>query len=602
MASKINQQTIPGTTRQSRFQNVEHAKNPKETLKRIVVYFLKEKKWIYMMLIIVGIGTLCGVLAPAKQSEAIDLIASKNTGKLLTSAILMMFFYYFIYSISSLFQSLISAKLSQNVVERLRDDLFSKILDLPISYIDEHSHGDLMSRMTNDIENISTTVSTSLASLVSGALTILGTAFMMFYYCWQLALLSLITIFLTIFATQYLSKKVRKYSGKRQRLMGNLNGMINEMITGYRSVVAYNHQIDTLNEFEQTADELTKAGILTDCFSGVMGPVMNCIGNIGFVIIAIFGGYFSLHGLISVGIISAFIVYAKQFSKPINEIAQVYGQLQTAIACFERLIIVLDEQGEKMDGEEVKTVKQTGIDFNHVDFSYNADHKVIDDFTLHVPSGRSVALVGATGSGKTTIVNLIMRYYEHQSGSIMINDQDLKAISKKSLREHVAIVLQDTVLFSDTLLHNLTYDYPEASDEDIQRAIKATHLDHLINRLPDGLNTVLVGAGSNLSAGERQLIAIARAFISDPDILILDEATSNVDTRTEKQVQDAMNAIMSSRTSIIIAHRLSTIQNADMIVVMDHGKIVEQGNHKELLALKKRYYQLYHSQYSGFAI
>ena len=332
-----------------------------------------------------------------------------------------------------------------------------------------------------------------------------------------------------------------------------------------------------------------------------MGPVMNCIGNIGFVIVAAFGGFFSINGLISVGVISAFIVYAKQFSRPINEIAQIYGQLQTAIAGAERVFAVLDESSEDMAGEALVEDEDATVYFKNVNFSYVPGHPVIRDFSLTVPSGKKVALVGSTGSGKTTVVNLLMRYYETDSGEIRIDGQNIAEVSRDSLRRNVAIVLQDTVLFSDTIQNNLLYANPAASRKQLDDAICMSRCEEMLKMLPDGYDTVLTAAGANLSQGQRQLLAIARAFVADPKILILDEATSNVDTRTEKAIQSAMQQIMRDRTSIVIAHRLSTIRDADIIVVMDQGRIVEQGDHQALLARKGKYYDLYMTQFAGFA-
>ena len=374
------------------------------------------------------------------------------------------------------------------------------------------------------------------------------------------------------------------------------------MLSSYRTVVAYNHQDITTADFCDTSDLLTKAGIKTDIFSGVMGPVMNCIGNVGFVIIAAFGGYFSVKGLISVGVISAFIVYAKQFSRPINEIAQIYGQLQTALASAERVFDVLDEINEDKSGEEFIQDKKATIVFKNVKFSYDKKNPVIYDFSLTVPSGKKVALVGATGSGKTTIVNLLMRFYDIDSGEIFINDQPIKNISRTSLRQNIAIVLQDAILFSNTVRENLKYGNKDATEQQLENAVEMSRCKDMLQKLPQGYETILTGSGKNISQGQKQLLTIARAFIADPKILILDEATSNVDTRTEKAIQDAMMEIMKNRTSIIIAHRLSTIRNADMIVVMDKGKIVESGDHDTLLARKGKYYQLYMTQYAGFTI
>ena len=599
--SRLAERNIPGMmNRRERFAEPEHADNIGATVRRIALYFVKEKKLFAGMLAVVLSGTLCGILAPSLQSGAVDIIAGEKQG-ILSHTLTLMLSVYLLYSICGLLQGLCSARLGQNVVRRMREELFGKIVELPVRYLDTHSHGDVMSRMTNDIENISTTVSQSLPSLFSGVLTVIGTMAVMLWYCWQLALLSFVTVLLTFLATKFLSGRVRRFSRKRQQLLGRLNGTVEEMVAGYRTVVAYNHQDITAADFCATADSLTKAGIKTDVFSGVMGPVMNCIGNIGFVIIAVFGGYFSMNGLISVGVISAFIVYAKQFSRPINEIAQIYGQLRTAIAGAERVFAVLDEETEDKSGVGLETGEKAAVTFQNVCFSYEAETPVIRNFTLTVPNGRKVALVGATGSGKTTIVNLLMRFYDIASGEIRINGQDIRDVSRESLRRNVAIVLQDTDLFSDTVRNNLKYGNDSAAEEQLTAAVEMSQCRDMIGLLPQGYDTVLTGSGANIRQGQRQLLAIARAFVADPKILILDEATSNVDTRTEKAIQDAMHSIMQGRTSIVIAHCLSTIRDSDLIVVMDHGEIAESGSHEELLAKKGRYYELYMTQYAGFA-
>ena len=540
-------------------------------------------------------------LCPSLQSEAIDMIAGTRDGYLIITVCFMLFI-YLLYSVSQLLQGILSAQLSQSIVCQMREELFHKIIDLPLQYIDTHANGDIMSRMTNDIENISTTISQSLPSFFSGILTIIGTVIIMICYCWQLALLSCLTVILTLLTTKFISQKVRHFSRKRQSLLGKLNSTVEEMIVGYHTVVAYNHQDEVIDSFCETADALTKEGIKTDVYSGVMGPIMNCIGNIGFVIIAVFGGYFSLHGYISIGVISAFIVYAKQFSRPINEIAQIYGQLQTAIACAERVFTILDEENEDKEGCEMMDSQDMTIVFQNVSFSYDKKHPVIQNFNLTIPSGNKVAFVGATGSGKTTLVNLLIRFYDVDSGHILINGQDISQISRDSLRKKMAIVLQETALFSNTIEYNLTYGQKDSLQEDIQKAIQLSHCQDFIQQLPFGLQTQLVRAGDNLSQGQRQLLTIARTFIANPQILILDEATSNVDTRTEMKIQDAMYQIMQNRTSVIIAHRLSTIRNADFIVVLNQGQIVESGSHDELLSKKGKYYELYQTQYAGFQI
>lgn len=597
---KLQARMIPGASRANRFGTVEHAEHAGRTLKRIAIYFVQEKRMLTGLLLVVIFGTLCGIYAPSLQSNAIDIIAGSANGALIPTLILMLIV-YILYSASQLLQGVFSARLSQRLVQRMREELFDHIVELPIRYLDTHSNGDVMSRMTNDIENISTTVSQSMPSLCSGVLTIIGTVLIMLLYCWQLALLSCSTVILTLLVTKFLSGRVRKFSRHRQMYLGQLNGTVEEMISGYHTVVAYNHQAETIEDFFETSDQLTKAGIRTDVFSGVMGPIMNCISNIGFVIIAAFGGYFAYTGLISVGVISAFIVYAKQFSRPINEIAQIYGQLQTAIAGAERVFLVLDEELEDHSGQPLEPSDQAEVRFEHVNFSYQPGNPVLRDFTLSIPPGKKIALVGATGSGKTTVVNLLMRFYEIDSGAILVNGQNIAQVSRNTLRKNVAIVLQDTVLFSDTVRNNLLYANARADQSQLEVAVQMGCCSDLIAQLPDGYETILSGSGEGLSQGQRQLLAIARTFVADPKILILDEATSNVDTRTEKAIQDAMQRIMQNRTSIVIAHRLSTVRDSDLIVVLDHGRIVECGSHDSLLAQKGRYYELYQMQFAGIA-
>ena len=596
-------ESMPGMRRSNRFPEVEHAHDAGGTLKRLLGYFAGEKALVILMSAVTAVGTVCGVYAPSLQSRAIDIIAGTDDRPLVT-AVLAMLLAYLIYSVFALLRGVVSAYLSQNIVERLRTQLFGKLIDVPVKYLDTHSHGDVMSRMTNDVENISTVISQALPSFFYGILTLIGTTAAMLYYCVPLALLSCTTIILTMAATKFLSSKVRKYSRRRQMLMGMLNGTAEEMISGYRTVVAYDRQDRITEDFCETADELTKAGIKTDAFSGVMGPVMNCIGNIGFVIIAVMGGWFAVRGFISVGVISAFIVYAKQFSRPVNEIAQIYGQLQTALAGAERIFEVLDEDDEDMEGEEFISVpgsaEDSSVSFRHVTFSYVPGRQVIRDFSLDIPSGRSIALVGATGSGKTTVINLLMRFYDADDGRILVGGRDIKEMGRASLRKRVAIVLQDTVLFTGTVRENLSYGKEDASRQELEKAASMSRCGGMIEALPKGYDTVLTGGGEEISQGQRQLLAIARALAADPEILILDEATSNVDTRTEQLIQNALHSAMEGRTSIIIAHRLSTIRDADTIIVMDQGSIVESGNHDELLARGGRYYELYQTQFAGF--
>lgn len=580
---------------------VEKAKDKKGTLKRLIAYFAAEKAMIIGLLAAVIVVVICSVYAPKLQSNAIDIIASGRF-KELTPILITMVVVYIIHSICTFLQTKISAVLSQNIVKKMREDLFRHIVNLPVRYLDSNSHGDIMSRMTNDIENISTTVSQSLSSMFSGVLTIIGTVIMMTVLCPQLALLSCVTVIFTVIATKFLSKAMKKFFTKRQVLLGNLNGTVEEMVTGYKSVVAYNRQENVIKDFNSVSDELTRVGIIAEILGGSMGPVMNVINNISFVIIAAFGGYFAINHIISIGVISAFIVYAKQFGRPIDELAQIYGQIQTAIAGAERVFAVMDEPLEDKSGDKNMDKLEGVIKFKDVNFSYTKDKQVLYDFNLQVKAGQKVALVGSTGSGKTTVVNLLMRFYDVDSGEILIDDVNIKEIDCATLRKNTAIVLQDTVLFADTIKNNLKYSNEAATDEQMYAAAAMSNCDTMINKMPLKYDTELMAEGENISQGQRQLLSIARAFLAQPKILILDEATSNVDTRTEKHIQDAMLKLMENRTSLIIAHRLSTIHDADIIVVMDEGHIVEAGNHKELLNKMGRYYKLYMTQFAGQTI
>lgn len=591
---------VPGMRGPRDRQDGEKPKEGRKTLKRLAGYFAEDKRRLLVLLTAVVIVVVCSVYAPRLQSRAIDMIAAGEYREL-SRVLAAMLIVYGIHAVCTLFQSRISAILSQQIVSKMREDLFRCIVNLPIRYLDRHSHGDIMSRMTNDVENISNTVSQSISSMVSGVLTIIGTVIMMLCLCPQLALLSCVTVLLTIFATRFLSKAMRKFYRKRQVLLGSLNGTVEEMIGSYKTVVAYNRQEAVIDEFNVTADELTRTGIIAEILGGSMGPVMNVINNIGFVIIAAFGGYFAVNHIISIGTISAFIVYAKQFGRPIDELAQIYGQIQTAIAGAERVFAIMDEPCEDKSGSRDMDAAKGVITFKNVNFSYVEGKPVLKDFNLEVRAGHRVALVGQTGSGKTTVVNLLMRFYDVDSGEIMIDGVNIKDIDCKELRKNTAIVLQDTVLFADTVKNNLKYSREEATEEEIENAAKMSNCHSMIKQLREGYDTELAQSGYNLSQGQRQLLSIARAFLASPKILILDEATSSVDTRTEKHIQDAMHRLMENRTSLIIAHRLSTIQDADCIVVMDNGRIVETGSHEELIEQRGRYYELYMTQFAGNA-
>ncbi|MCD8348843.1 MAG: ABC transporter ATP-binding protein/permease [Lachnospiraceae bacterium] len=579
-------------------QDVEKPKKMRETIGRLVDYFIQSKNLLLGLLLAVVAVTVTSLAAPALQGQAIDAITERSWQEFRT-VLLLLLLAFVANSLFSLAQTLLAARLSQSIVRHMRYDLFYKIDHLPIAYLDQHSNGDVMSRMTNDIENISNTVSQSLASLLSGVLTIIGTVAIMFWYCPQLTLITMLTVILTVLVTGFMSKKMRVVYRRRAAALGRLNGHSEEMISGYRTVLAYNRQERTKEEFRELSDRLTKEGIRAEILGGSMGPLMNAISTLGFVIVAAFGGYFALQGMITIGVISAFIIYAKQFSRPINEIAQLYGSVQTAVAGAERVFELMDQPDEDNSGTETIENMQGNVSFRHVNFSYLPGKQVLYDFNLEVKSGQKIALVGATGSGKTTVVNLLMRFYPVDSGEILIDGKNIMDLKRDWLRHNTAIVLQDTVLFSDTIENNIKYGNPGADDETMTNAAETSNCAAFIRRLKNGYQTVLKQAGASLSHGQRQLLNIARAVIADPRILILDEATSSVDTRTEQGIQDALVNLMKNRTSLIIAHRLSTIQDADLIVVMDKGRVVETGTHDELLQKQGTYYGLYMAQFEG---
>ena len=580
---------------------MEKPKDAKNTLKKLIGYIGRNRYLFFALIGVMLIITLLNLAAPSIQQIAIDCITltKKKTSVdfgALGKTLIGLGAVYLLSSVFTYMQGIFSAKLSQYTVKTMRKDLFSSLVRLPIKYLDTHSHGDIMSRMTNDVENISTTISQSIGSLISGVLTIVGTVVIMLLYSPLLTLISLSTVFLTIFVSGVLTKYMKKYFIKQQVLLGEINGEVEEMVVGYRTVVSYGKEQDAVDKFEKMSNNLKKCGIKAQIFGGVMGPCMNLISNFGFILIAAFGGWFAIKGFITVGTIQAFILYSKQFSRPINEIANQFANIQTAIAGAERIFEVMDADKETDEGKadfEVENVK------GDIDFSYVPEKQVLKDLDLKVKAGQKIAIVGATGSGKTTIVNLLTRFYPVDSGEITIDGQSIYDIPKDKLRRSIAIVLQDTVLFKDTIEENIRYGRENATLAEIKAAAKFANADEFIERLSEGYDTVLAEGGSNLSQGQRQLLSIARAVLADPKILILDEATSSVDTRTEMHIQSAMVALMKNRTSLIIAHRLSTIRDADKIVVIDGGRVAEQGSHEELIAAKGCYYRLYQTQFSG---
>lgn len=596
----------------------EKPKDVKKTLKRLVGYIGASKYLFFSLLAMVIITTLFNLVGPYLQGIAIDSITIDVANgkldidyKLMIYSLIAVFIIYLLYSLFSYFQGILSARLSQNTVKKMRDDLFKHIVRLPIKYTDTHAHGDIMSRMTNDVDNISNTISQSIGSLFSGVLSIIGTLSIMLYLNWFLTLISFVSVFLTVFFTTFMTKYMKKYFLKQQTLLGSLNGHVEEMVIGYKTVTAYSKEKKVEKEFNDISDELKNVGTKAQILGGLMGPCMNIIGNVGFLLICGFGGYLAATNsyfgswgagsLVTIGIIQMFIQYSRRLSRPINEIANLWAQIQTSMAAAERVFEIMDSPLEIDEGKtELDINKFVGnIDFRNVNFSYVKDEPVLKDFNLSIKPGQKIALVGATGSGKTTVVNLLMRFYDVDSGEILIDGVNINDIKKDDLRKTIAIVLQDTVLFSTTIEENIKYGNLKATEDELIKSAQMSNSNYFIEKLPDKYQTILSGAGSNLSHGQRQLLSIARAILANPKILILDEATSSVDTRTEKNIQDAMINLMKNRTNLIIAHRLSTIQDADIIVVMDNGRIVESGNHNDLLKKQGIYYTLYQTQFAG---
>lgn len=584
----------------------EKPKNVRATLGKLLKYIGKNKYSVILIIITTIITTILSLLGPTLQGKAIDAITitSERVSVDFDSLVRILVIMAVVYLASTaiqIVQGIASAKISQDTVYNMRKDLFRKISYLPISYVDTHAHGDIMSRMTNDVDNISQTLSSSITSLISAVLTLIGAFTMLIKYDWRMALISLVTIPLTVVVSMSLSKLMRKYFVERQVLLGQLNTQVEEMVSGYKTVMAYGKEDDACREFAKISEEFRVCSIKANVWGGIMGPAMNIINNLNYLIVAASGAYFTVKGAISVGDVQAILQYSRQLSQPINQISNQYANILTAIAGAERVFNILDTPDEIDEGKKSLDIPHMkgNIDFDHIDFSYVEGKKVIKDFSLKVKQGQKIALVGATGSGKTTIVNLLTRFYDIDSGNITIDGTNIKDIPKNELRSAIAIVLQDTVLFHDTIGNNIKYGKLDATDEDVVKAAEFAEAREFIERLPEGYNTVLSEGGSNLSQGQRQLLSIARAALADPKILILDEATSSVDTRTEMHIQQAMLALMKNRTSLIIAHRLSTIRDSDLIIVMKDGQVMESGNHEELLEKKGVYYGLYQNQFAG---
>ena len=579
---------------------VEYAKDRRGTLRRLWGYLRRQQLTLIAIGIIVALNTGLTVISPYLMGLAIDRYILPGDLPGLARIGAVMIGGYAFNSLLTWVQAYVMAGVAQRTVRDLRNDLFAHLQTLSLRFFDTHPHGDLMSRLTNDVENVNVVLSESATQLVSGVLSLIGVSAMMLWINPYLALVSLVTLpFMVLVLVRWIAKRTRVGFREQQAALGALNGIIEETITGQRVVKAYNRQATVIAEFDAANLKLRSAASRAQIFAGFMGPLMNVVNNLGLAIIAGAGGWLAVQGMATVGTVASFINYARQFSRPLNEIANLYNSIQSAIAGAERVFAILDEQPEIVDAADAQAVTQVRGDVRFVDvtFGYDPTTPVLKGVNLHAKPGQTFALVGPTGAGKTTIVNLLTRFYDIDQGAIYIDGHDLRTLQKDELRRQLGIVLQDTYLFADTVLANIRYGRLDASDAEVMQAAQLANAEQFIHRLPHGYATLLSERGSNLSQGQRQLLAIARAILADPSILILDEATSSVDTRTEQHIQEAMLRLMTGRTSFVIAHRLSTIRGADQILVVNHGTIIEQGTHAELLTQQGFYYQLYTSQF-----
>lgn len=579
----------------------EKPKNFKKTLLRLWKYFGGERKLLLLIFVFVILDSLISLLGPyfiGKSIDAMSGLKSMVDFHLLFTTILLLLFTYVLDGLLTFFQGWLMAGAAQRIIVELRKNLFSKLQKIPISFFDKNTHGEIMSRLTNDIENVSSTISQSTTQLMSAVVTVLGSFVMMLVLSPVLTFVSLITVPLVFLLTKAIAKNTSDLFKEQQTQLGKLNGNIEESISGIQVVKAFNRQQKIIDEFAEINDSLCRVGLKAQILSGFLMPLMNVINNIGFAAVAWVGGILAVKNIITVGIIASFLSYSRQFTRPLNSIASIFNTLQSAVAGAERVFDILDEKEELKDCPGAKVIQNARghIVFENVCFGYRRDVEILKNINFEVKSGTSVALVGPTGAGKTTIVNLLNRFYDVSCGKIFLDGVDIRKYTRDSLRKCFGIVLQDTYLFTGTIFENIRYGRLDADYSQVKRVAESVGADKFIERLPKGYNTVLQEGGSNLSQGERQIISIARAVLSDPSILILDEATSNIDTRTEIGIQKAMRKLVKNRTSFIIAHRLSTIRYSDIIMVICDGKIVELGNHKELIDKKGVYYDMYYKQ------
>ena len=589
--------------------SVEKAKDFKGTVKKLWGYLSKYKIALIIVLLFTIASTLFSVVGPKilgnATTELFNGVISKYTGGAginftkIGKILLFLLALYICSAIFSYIQGIIMTNISQKLAYRLRKEVSKKINKLPMKFYDNKTHGEILSVITNDIDTLSQNLNIEATQVISSVATIIGILIMMFSIDWIMTLVALLTLPLSIVIIAFIMKKSQGYFKSQQDYLADVNGEVEEMFSNQNVIRVFNAENKMISKFEYDNNKLADVAWKSNFVSGLMHPIMNFVGNLGYVVIAILGSYFAIIGRITVGNIQSFIQYTKNFTNPIAQIAQISNMLQSMVAASERVFEFLDEEEEKEKNKEfIPTNKIEGsVEFKNVKFGYNQDKIIINDFSAKVKPGQKIAIVGPTGAGKTTIVKLLMRFYDLNSGKILVDGHNINDYRKEDIRGLFGMVLQDTWLFNGTIMENIRYGRLEATDDEVIEACKMAHVHHFIQTLPDGYNMILNEETTNISGGQKQLLTIARAILADPKILILDEATSSVDTRTEILIQKAMDKLMEGRTSFIIAHRLSTIKNADLILVMDSGDIVEQGTHEELLKKNGFYAKLYNSQF-----
>lgn len=586
---------------------VEKAKDFKGTMKRLVRYLKPQNTILLVVFIMAILSTLFNIVSPKIMARATDILSAPlfNSSASIdfTEIARILMWLGALYLLSSLFayiQQYLMAGVAQRVVFNMREQISNKLSRLPLKYFDGRTHGEILSRATNDVDNISNTLQQSLAQFITSFVTVVGVIVMMLTISPWMTLITVLTLPLSLIVVALVASRSQGYFVGQQKRLGELNGHVEEMYTGHNVVKAFGREEKSIHDFNKINEELYETGWKAQFISGLIMPLMMFIGNIGYVLICVVGGIFVTRGTLSVGSILAFIQYSRQFSQPINQLANIANVIQSTVASAERVFELLDEEEEvaEKDMAHTSSTVKGAVEFEHVKFGYKEDQLLITDMNVEVEPGQTVAIVGPTGAGKTTLINLLMRFYEIQGGAIKIDGVNITDMPRSRLRSMFGMVLQDTWLFNGTIYENIAYGREGATETEVRQAAVAARADHFIRTLPDGYDTVLNEEASNISQGQKQLLTIARAILANPSILILDEATSSVDTRTEIAIQQAMNELMKDRTSFVIAHRLSTIRDADVILVMNHGDVIEKGTHEELLAGGGFYADLYNSQFT----